>query len=76
MHGAGQPNTGKVPVPPHGLDRNPHHFGGLFHAQAAEKPQLDSLGLAGIFPRQGIERIIECHDLAIAPRCGEVPFHK
>ncbi len=67
MHGARQPNPGKLPIAPHRLDRDPHHFGGLLHAQPAEKAQFDGLGLAGIFGCEGIERVVERDDLAIAP---------
>ena len=76
MHGAREPNPGEVPIAPHRLDRNAHHVGSLLHAQSAEKTQFDGLGLAGIFPGERIQRIVERHDLAIAPRGGEVFFHK
>ena len=62
-HRALQPRLGELPITHDGLRRNFHDAGGFLDAQPAEEPQLNNFALALVETGQGLQRIIEHHDV-------------
>src|ERR1035441_3893449 len=61
-----EPGPGGAPIAHHGDGRYFKHLGRLFHTESAKESHLDDLHFAWIEPRQGVQSVVQRHQVAAA----------
>jgi hypothetical protein len=69
-----QPRLGDPPVTSHGIGRHLQCDGRLVHAEASEEPKLHHAALALVHPREGLEGIVDGHQIVSILVCHRQSF--